>query len=535
MKILDRQTAISEMDRLALMDEPFLFVVDYSRRNCFVVPLSEIDPTECLYQIGHYQNIWKCVENEIDSVKWRVGELSMSTYRKGFDIVKEHLQLGDSYLVNLTCQVPVETNLSLHSIFLRTHAKYKIWIKDTFVCFSPETFIQIKDGEISSFPMKGTIDAEEENADKRLIDNEKESAEHATIVDLIRNDLSIEATNVRVEKYRYIDEITTNKGKILQTSSKIVGWLKNGWQSRLGEILFGQLPAGSITGAPKKKTVEIIAEAENYDRGFYTGVMGIYQNGMVDSAVMIRYVEEREGKKYYKAGGGITAKSRVEDEYREVKQKIYLPLTQGDRNEKMKQKFSRYIETIKVEDGVPENLKYHQARYEETMMYLGVKDKIEDLQKIIGKLLPYTGVYKLRVVYSAGGIEEISLSKYGIRPINSLKLVRDDEVTYALKEEDRSRLNELHALRGIADETLIVKNGYITETTYANVAMYDGKRWVTPSNPLLRGTKRQRLIEEGVIAEGEILAEDLNKYQKIAIFNAMIEFGEVVVESQFVQ
>ncbi len=535
MKILDRRTAIFEMDRLATLNEPFMFVVDYQMKRCFVEPLSEVDPVECLYQIGNIQNSWKHIENEIDRVEWKVGELSMSTYRKSFDIVKEHLQLGDSYLVNLTCQIPVETNLSLHSIFQRTQAKYKLWIKDTFVCFSPETFIQIKNGEISSFPMKGTINAEEENAAKRLLDNEKESAEHATIVDLIRNDLSIDATNVRVEKYRYIDEIPTNNGKILQTSSKIIGWLKDGWQSRIGEILFSQLPAGSITGAPKKKTVEIITEAENYDRGFYTGVMGVYQNGTVDSAVMIRYVEEKDGQKYYKAGGGITAKSRIEDEYNEVKQKIYLPLNQEDRSEKKKPIYPRYIETIKVEDGVPQNLKYHQARYERTMEYLGAKGKVEDLQKVAGKLCPYSGVYKLRIVYSAGGIEEVSLSKYCIRPIRSLKLVRDDEITYALKSEDRSWLNELHNKRGEADEALIVKNGYVKETTYANVALYDGKRWVTPSNPLLKGTKRQKLMDEGVIEEDKILVDDLNKYQKIAIFNAMIEFGEIVVESQFVQ
>ncbi len=535
MKILDRRAAILEMNRLATLNEPFLFVVDYQVKRCFVESLSEIDPVECLYQIGDIQNSWKYVENETDRVEWQVGHLSMPTYKRSFDLVKKHLNLGDSYLLNLTCQVPVKTNLSLQSIFSRTKAKHKLWIKDTFVCFSPETFVQIKDGEISSFPMKGTIDATEENAFKRLIDNEKESAEHATIVDLIRNDLSIEATNVRVEKYRYIDEILTNNGKILQTSSKIVGRLKNGWQSRIGEILFSQLPAGSITGAPKKKTVEIITEAENYDRGFYTGVMGVYQNGMVDSAVMIRFIEEKEEQKYYKAGGGITAKSRLEDEYNEVNQKIYLPLNQEDRDPKTKLNYPRYIETIKVKDGVLQNLKYHQARYEQTMECWGAKDKVEDLRKVVGKLIPYSGVYKLRIVYSVGGIDEISLLKYDIRPIHTLKLVRDDEVTYALKAEDRSRLNELHAMRGEADETLIIKSGYVKETTYANVALYDGKRWVTPSNPLLKGTKRQKLIEEGVIEEGEVLADDLNNYQEIAIFNAMIEFGEIVVESQFVQ
>ena len=130
---------------------------------------------------------------------------------------------------------------------------------------------------------------------------------------------------VSVDKYRYIDVLHTNKGDILQTSSEISGKLSTGYQKHIGNILDAMLPAGSITGAPKDKTMEIIHEAEGYDRGFYTGIMGIYNNGELNSAVMIRFLENDGQGTYFKAGGGITSKSDCRKEYEEVLQKVYLP------------------------------------------------------------------------------------------------------------------------------------------------------------------------------------------------------------------
>lgn len=194
-----------------------------------------------------------------------------------------------------------------------------------FVCFSPESFVRIKNGKIYSYPMKGTLDASLPNAEEVLMNDEKEAAEHATIVDLIRNDLSRVAERVRVDRYRYIDVLHTNKGDILQTSSEISGKLPSDYHNRIGDILAAMLPAGSITGAPKDKTVQIIHEAEGYDRGYYTGIMGIYDNGMLNSAVMIRFMEKDGEGIFFKAGGGITSKSDCRKEFEEVLQKVYLP------------------------------------------------------------------------------------------------------------------------------------------------------------------------------------------------------------------
>ena len=119
-------------------------------------------------------------------------------YKESFDKVRSNILAGNSFLTNLTCATPVRTNMSLEQIFSFAEARYKLWLKDRFTVFSPETFVRIHDGLIYSYPMKGTIDAAIPHARERLINDVKERAEHATITDLIRNDLSQSATEVTV-------------------------------------------------------------------------------------------------------------------------------------------------------------------------------------------------------------------------------------------------------------------------------------------------------------------------------------------------
>ena len=318
--------ACEKMNDLAAQGTDFVFVIDYPREKCVVLPLNEVDVSFMRFD---FPNAGKGAVRDVaanGSVVWRPGFPPYDEYERAFRHVKAGIMRGNSYLVNLTAWVGLETNLSLGEIFRRSVAPYRLWLKNRFVCFSPETFIRISNsGVISSFPMKGTIDAAVPNAAAVLENDEKEAAEHATIVDLIRNDLSIVAEGVHVKRYRYVDAIETNRGRILQTSSEVVGRLNDDWQRRIGDIVFSQLPAGSITGAPKPETMRIISEAENYERGFYTGVMGCYAHGALDSAVMIRFVENCGGKLFFKAGGGITSKSDCEKEYNERKQKVYVP------------------------------------------------------------------------------------------------------------------------------------------------------------------------------------------------------------------
>lgn len=251
--------------------------------------------------------------------------VSIEQYAHSFNHVKENLLQGNSYLVNLTFPTPLQTNLNLSDIFTLSEAPYKLLKNDEFVIFSPESFIQIKDDYIFSYPMKGTIDADIPNAREKILNNDKETWEHNTIVDLIRNDLAMVSDHVEVTKFKYLDLITTHRNRLYQMSSEIRGTLSTQWRENLGDILMKLLPAGSISGAPKKKTIQIIQDAEKIRRNFYTGVFGIFDGEKLDSAVNIRYVEKTDQGLQYRSGGGITAMSNQNSEYQEMLDKVYVP------------------------------------------------------------------------------------------------------------------------------------------------------------------------------------------------------------------
>jgi len=318
--MLATHSIFKKMNELGTLKVPFFFMIDFLKENGEVIPLSDL-PSSIQYEIAGSVN-----QSTIPNYFFQFNPISYQTYQKQFKIVHQNIMLGNSYLTNLTCATPIKTNLSLANIYKLTQAKYKLNYKDKFVCFSPETFVRITNNKIASYPMKGTIDASIQNAQEIILNDEKEAAEHATIVDLIRNDLSLVANNVTVTNYRYIDELTTNNKKLLQVSSEIIGDLDNEYYSNLGTIFNKLLPAGSICGAPKKKTVEIILKAETYQRNFYTGVFGVFDGENLDSAVMIRFIEKQNEELIFKSGGGITAKSDCESEYNEMKQKIYVPI-----------------------------------------------------------------------------------------------------------------------------------------------------------------------------------------------------------------
>lgn len=318
--------AVQRMNELGRKGDDFLFVIDFEAKHCIVEKLSDISAEECLYDFPCINNLLNDVPLSDVSVEVSISESSLTSYRKQFEFVQKAILRGDSFLANLTNRLPICLNCGLKEVFWAASAPYKLFLPHEFVCFSPESFVRIDGNTISSFPMKGTIDASLPNAVEILLNNEKEKAEHATIVDLIRNDLSRIASNVAVEKYRYVERINTSRGGLIQTSSAISGQLTCDYEQRLGSMLFQLLPAGSITGAPKKRTVEILQQAESEPRGYYTGVMGVYSSGRLDSAVMIRCIEEdTDSNFFYHAGGGITSQSVALSEYNEMIQKVYVP------------------------------------------------------------------------------------------------------------------------------------------------------------------------------------------------------------------
>lgn len=317
---------LQQINTLAANRTPFLFIMDFDLQKPIIYPLSEIDNTQIFYYLNGQTNFQRSAMLK-KAVRLEKSPILFEKYKTAFDEVHREFVKGNTFLLNLTFPTPIKINISLHEIFAFSQAKYKLYYQNKFVVFSPESFVKIKGNKISSFPMKGTIDANIPNARSVILADSKEHAEHLTIVDLIRNDLSIVAKNVRVEKFRYIDKINALGKNLLQVSSKISGELPMNWQNNLGDILQKLLPAGSISGAPKPKTVDIIRRVEGYERGYFTGIFGIFDGENLDSAVMIRFIENIDNGLVFKSGGGLTVYSNAKSEYNELMEKIYVPIS----------------------------------------------------------------------------------------------------------------------------------------------------------------------------------------------------------------
>jgi para-aminobenzoate synthetase component I len=310
---------LNKLDSLAAAGEPFLFFTNFQAKKFHVYTLDELQDNDIQYSFdpnfGYKKHHLSLQKKSID----------FDIYQKKLDSVIENIKAGNTYLLNLTAKTPITCEHSFQEIFEAANAPFKLRFKDQFLCFSPEPFITIKDNTISTFPMKGTIDASLKNAKEIILNDEKEMAEHVMIVDLLRNDLGMIASDVRVEKFRYTEEISAGEKKLLHVSSKISATLPKNWRENLSSIIKILLPAGSISGTPKRKTVELIEEIEGYERGYFTGVFGLYDGKNLQSAVMIRFIENSSEGLFYKSGGGITLHSDAKKEYKELLDKIYIP------------------------------------------------------------------------------------------------------------------------------------------------------------------------------------------------------------------
>lgn len=324
MTIIDKETLREEMNRLGEARTPFLWGISYDMGSGFVADCP-FRRDYVLWHIGRHGNDLDLPVPRRKPLMKVKTPVARGAYSGMFATVRRGLLRGDSFLANLTGATEVECSGSMRDVFLSSSAPFRLMLGDRFVCFSPEPFVRISGGRISTFPMKGTADASVHGAEQALLDDYKELCEHYTIVDLMRNDLNSVATDVRVERFRYVERIATSTGVILQTSSEIAGRLAPEMAWRFGDVILPMLPAGSITGAPKEATVELIRRAEPVARGWYTGVFGYFDGEEMQTAVMIRCLQRAaDGRLFFHSGGGITVNSREEDEYAELLTKVCL-------------------------------------------------------------------------------------------------------------------------------------------------------------------------------------------------------------------
>jgi len=187
----------------------------------------------------------------------------------------------------------------------------------------------------------------------------------------------------------------------------------------------------------------------------------------------------------------------------------------------------KYLETLKSVNGKVINLSYHQQRLEGVVSTFK-NTRVYNLENILNP--PKDGIYRCRVLYDEKSIE-VEYITYIKRQVKSLKLVYSDDIEYSRKYANRDDIDELFLLRAECDDILIVKSGLITDTSIANIAFYDGSKWLTPKRPLLKGTIREKYIQERKIFEKDIFVEDLNNFSKVALMNAMIDFDIITKEN----
>ena len=313
------------MSALAAAQKPFFFLIDFELQKPLICSLEEAQGLGFEFEVKGFRNFQPQTRKPL-TTSLSIVPIPKAVYSKSFLKVMDEIYQGNTFLLNLTFPSVIKTQLDLEDVFHWAKAPYKLLHRNQFVVYSPECFVKIKDGHIYSFPMKGTIDAKVAEAQKKLETDRKEINEHNTIVDLIRNDLSKVAKEVQVTRFRYLEKIKTQKNEIYHTSSEIKGKLPQDWKSQLSDILLGMLPAGSVCGAPKAKTVSIIQDVEQGPRGYYTGIFGYFDGENLDSAVNIRYLEKKGNQLLYRSGGGITFLSDLESEYNELIEKIYVPV-----------------------------------------------------------------------------------------------------------------------------------------------------------------------------------------------------------------
>lgn len=179
------------------------------------------------------------------------------------------------------------------------------------------------------------------------------------------------------------------------------------------------------------------------------------------------------------------------------------------------------LETIRIENGAVQHLRFHQQRVDRS-----VGGGIIHLDNYINTLkLPPIGRFKLRIIYDQHRIAEHTINPYVARSITSLRLVVDDQIVYNRKTTDRSAIERLTDLRDECDDIIIVRRGLITDSSFANLALFDSRRWVTPSEPLLEGTCRARLLDCGMLTEKRVTVDSLRNYHKLQLINSMLDFN----------
>lgn len=190
----------------------------------------------------------------------------------------------------------------------------------------------------------------------------------------------------------------------------------------------------------------------------------------------------------------------------------------------------RLIESIRLHNGSFHRLNYHQQRMDRSVKELsGQKNSISLFENLRKYNPPKAGLYKCRVVYTTQ-LESVEFIPYSVKPVNSLKVIYGQEIEYSHKHHDRNAIGALLSQRQFCDDILIIRNGFVTDSSYSNIIFYDGVNWVTPDTPLLKGTMRQFLLDTAEIKAAPIRVQDIPSFKTFRLINAMLAFDGPEIE-----
>lgn len=313
------------MNRCGARRRPFLFAVNFEMTEGLFAenPLACSSVGFSVNGVGNREGM--AGKSGSGAALLEARPMEFAEYARRFGTVRRGLLRGDSFLANLTVRTPVVSGLSLEEIFMRAEAPYLLYVPGRFVCFSPERFVRIAGGRIATNPMKGTINASVPDARQTILNDPKETARTQY------------RRGFAAERPEHPCRPGTCGAVPLHRP-----YCHTPRRHPAGEFRDSRPPAGRVRGAdgrhpfryasrrfgiggPKSSTLRIIREAEGEPRGYYTGVFGYFDGQTLDSAVLIRFIEEEQGRMYFRSGGGITAYSDCRSEYEEVIEKVYLP------------------------------------------------------------------------------------------------------------------------------------------------------------------------------------------------------------------
>jgi para-aminobenzoate synthetase/4-amino-4-deoxychorismate lyase len=477
---------------------------------------------------------------------WRPS-VSHERYEERVRRIRELIAAGDTYQVNYTIRLRAQIAGSERGLYrdlcLAQRGGYAAYIntgRSRVLSASPELFFRIEGDRITTRPMKGTAPRgrwlEEDEANlERLIASAKDRAENAMIVDLLRNDLGriSRPGSVRVKSMFDPERYET----VWQLTSTISSELVPG--ASLLDVFRSLFPSGSVTGAPKVRTMQLIASLEDSPRGVYCGAVGyLAPSGSGEPTanfnVAIRTVvlDADSGTAEYGVGGGVTHDSSPEGEYAEVLAKARV-LTA------VRPAFA-LIETLAHVPGEGfRHLQEHLGRLSSSARYFGFAfDRDEILSALDGAVAGTTGSLRVRLTLARDGALDTEVQPVPPADDGPLRLALDDEpvdpsdVWLFHKTTNRASYDRRRSKRPDVDDVVLVNTrGEVTESTIANLAARIGGAWVTPSRDsgLLGGTYREVLLREERLTERWILIEELRAADELALVSSVRGWREAVL------